>query len=152
REVKQYEKSFSWKHLRLPFQNHNFRMLMNFLIAWNFAVNLAAPFFTVYMLKMLHYDMVFVVAITLMSQMVNVFSLRVWGRYSDRYSNKTVLGICGPLFMVCVFLWTFTTFPEKHFLTTPLIILLHVLMGISTAGVTLASGNIALKLAPREEA
>ena len=35
--------------LRKPFQDANFRNLMIFLVAWNFSVNLAAPFFTVHM-------------------------------------------------------------------------------------------------------
>lgn len=34
----------------------------------------------------------------------------------------------------------------------PLLIAIHLVMGIATAGVTLASGNIGLKLAPRGEA
>ena len=42
--------------------------------------------------------------------------------------------------------------PEKHVLTLPLLVVIHILMGISMAGVTLASGNIGLKLAPRGQA
>lgn len=39
-----------------------------------------------------------------------------------------------------------------YFLTVPLLIIIHILMGISLAGVNLAGGNIGLKLAPKEEA
>lgn len=39
--------------------------------------------------------------------------------------------------------------PEKHMFTFPLLIIIHIFMGISMAGVTLASGNIGLKLAPK---
>jgi MFS family permease len=42
--------------------------------------------------------------------------------------------------------------PNKYFFTIPLLIIIHVIMGISLAGVTLASGNIVLKLAPRGKA
>ena len=42
--------------------------------------------------------------------------------------------------------------PEKYVLTIPLLVLIHILMGVSTAGVTLASGNIGLKLAPKGQA
>ena len=68
---------------------------------------------------------------------------------SDRFSNKSVLSVSGPLFMISILLWTFTTLPEKYVLTIPLLISIHILMGISTAGVTLASRNISLKLAPK---
>ncbi len=138
--------------LILPFKDVNFRELIMFLGSWNFAVNLAAPFFTVYMLKKLKLDMSLVIALTVMSQIMNFWFLRTWGRFSDLYSNKSVLGVSGPLFIACILAFTFTTMPEKHILTIPLLIAVHILMGISAAGVTLASGNIGLKLAPRGHA
>ena len=42
--------------------------------------------------------------------------------------------------------------PEKYFLTIPLLILIHIVMGLSSAGVSLASGNISMKLAPEGHA
>jgi MFS family permease len=51
----------------------------------------------------------------------------------------------------CILGWTFTS-PDKHMITTPLLVVLHMLMGLAMAGVTLASGNMALKLAPRRQA
>ena len=42
--------------------------------------------------------------------------------------------------------------PEKYFLTIPLLVLIHIVMGLSSAGVSLASGNINLKLAPKGQA
>jgi MFS family permease len=139
------------KLLMKPFGDLNFKRLILFLGPWNFAVNLAAPFFTVYMLKRLELGLSVVIALTVLSQVLYIGFLRIWGRFSDRFSNKSVLSVCGPLFMACVLGWTFTTMPEKYAATYPLLVILHVLMGIATAGVTLASGNIALKLAPKEE-
>jgi MFS family permease len=135
-----------------PFTDANFKNLIRFLGSWNFAVNLAAPFFTVYMLKGLQIDMSFIIALLVLSQLTSLAFLRIWGRLSDRFSNKSVLGVSGPLFMLCILAWTFTTLPEKHILTIPLLIAIHIFMGISTAGVTLASGNIGLKLAPKGQA
>ena len=42
--------------------------------------------------------------------------------------------------------------PEKYFLTIPLLIAIHIIMGLASAGVSLASGNISLKLAPKGQA
>lgn len=151
-ETKAYGASFRWSYLKTPFRNRNFRKLMLFLVSWNFAANLAAPFFTVYMLKTLDYDMSFVVGITLMGQIIHVISLRVWGKYSDMYSNKTVMRLCGTLFIFCILGWTFTTFPDKHRYTTLMLIVLHIFMGIANSGVMLTSSNIALKLAPKDKA
>jgi len=140
------------KLLLQPFRDSNFRKLIGFLGSWNFAANLAAPFFIVYMLKRLNLDMSSVIGLTVLSQIMNMAFLRLWGRFSDRFSNKSVLGICAPLFVISILAWTFTTMPEKHILTIPLLIVIHILMGIAIAGVTLGTGNLALKLAPHGEA
>jgi len=146
------EKSRFFKLILQPFQDANFKSLIMFMGSWNFAVNLAAPFFTVYMLKRLQLDMSFIIALTVLSQLTNLGFLRIWGKFSDRFSNKSVLGVSGPLFMLGILAWTFTTMPEKYVLTIPLLVTIHVFMGISTAGVALASGNIGLKLAPKGQA
>lgn len=54
-----------------PFKDSNFKSLILFLGSWNFAVNLAAPFFTVYMLKRLQLDMTFIIILTIISQAMN---------------------------------------------------------------------------------
>jgi MFS family permease len=93
-----------------------------------------------------------VIGLSVLSQLGNLAFMRIWGAFTDRYSNKSVLLFSGPLFVLCILGWTFTTMPEKHFLTIPLLIAIHILMGVFGAGVGLASGNIGLKLAPREQA
>ena len=134
--------------LREPLREKNFRQLLIFLGTWNFAINMAAPFFTVYMLKRLEMPLAIVLALSVLSQVVNVLFFRVWGGLADRFSNKSVLMVSGSLFVISIILWPFLTMPEKYFLTVPLLVLIHVLTGVSTAGVTLCSANIALKCAP----
>ncbi|MFP4095356.1 MAG: MFS transporter [Cyclobacteriaceae bacterium] len=138
--------------LRKPFQHLNFRNLIVYQASWNFAVNLAAPFFTVYLLRRLDYSLTYVIGFTVLSQLVNIFFLRLWGRYSDSHGYKSVLNICAPLYLFSILLWTFTTLPEKHDFTLPLLVLIYVLGGIATAGTSLAAGNIGLKLSPKGEA
>ncbi len=135
-----------------PFRDLNFRNLIVFLGSWNFAINLAAPFFTVYMLQRLDLDLSIVIALGVLSQIMNIVSFRSWGRVADRFSNKSVLAVSGPLFMITIFAWTFTTLPDIYILTFPLLVAIHIVMGVSTAGVTLASGSISLKLAPQGQA
>lgn len=152
--VNQFTQHFKLNDLRIPFRDANFRHLMIFMGIWSFAVNLAAPFFTIFMMQSLHYSMGTVIRLTLLTQIVYVASLHIWGRYSDLFSNKSILQICGPLFACCFFAWTFVTFPasspnEFSFL---LVVVLHVIMGISTSGINLASNNIALKLCPDQHA
>jgi len=138
--------------LSLPFKDENFRKLIAFMCSWNFAVNLAGPFFMVYMLKRLGLSMSFIIGLSIVSQVFNFLFLKLWGRYTDRFSNKSVLAISCPLLIFSILAWTFTTMPEKYFLTIPLLVVIHVVMGLASAGVSLASGNISLKLAPKGQA
>jgi hypothetical protein len=94
-----------------PLREANFRRLIVFLSSWSFAANLAAPFFTVYMLKSLGYSMTTVLAFTIASQRSNLAALGLWGSLIDRFSNKAVLEIAAPLFLACTFAWTLTGLP-----------------------------------------
>jgi MFS family permease len=131
-----------------PFREANFRKLILFLGSWNFAVTFAAPFFAVYMLKRLELTMTWIIGFSVISQVFNVLFFRIWGKLADRFTNKSVLTVSGPLFILSFLIWPFLTLPERHFLTIPLLALIHVLGGISLAGVALCSGNLALKTAP----
>ena len=70
-------------------------------------------------------------------------------REYDKYSNKSVLQICAPIYLLCILAWTFTTMPDKHPFTIPLLVIIHIFSGISVSGVNLALSNIGLKLAPK---
>jgi len=135
-----------------PFADNNFRKLLHFSSLWNFAINLATPFFVVYMLQRLGLPMTFIIVLQILSQLVSMVFLSIWGKLADAFSNKSVLAVSAPLYIGAIVSWSFTTLPEKHLLTVPLLVAIHIAMGASQAGVTLATGNIGLKLSPRGEA
>ncbi|MGB3587152.1 MAG: MFS transporter [Tunicatimonas sp.] len=137
--------------IRLPFQHRPFRNLIWYSGLWNFATNLAAPFFTVYLLQRLNYGISTVIILTVLSQVAMVVSLTLWGKYADRYSYKAILSICAPLYLIGLVAWTFTTLPDPHAFTLPLLILIHLLMGFATGGTSLAASSIGLKVAPQEQ-
>ena len=82
----------------------------------------------------------------------NLAALGLWGTLIDRFSNKAVLEIAAPLFLACTLAWTFTGVPWVLSTTLYLLAAIHILMGVATAGVGLASGNIAMKLSPAGQA
>jgi len=135
-----------------PMKDRNYRRLLYFIASWNFAVNMAGPFFVIYMLKRIEISLFLVTMLVVVSQVTNLVFLRVWGRLADRFSNKSVMSTSGLLFLLSVLAWCFTTMPEKHVLTYPLLVLIHVMSGMATAGTVIASVNIALKLSPKEQA
>jgi MFS family permease len=135
-----------------PFRDANFRRLIVFLSSWNFSINLAAPFFTVYMLKTLGYPMTTIMVLSIVSQLSNLAALSIWGSLIDRFGNKAVLGVSAPLFLACMLAWSLTGLPSIQAIVFYALVAIHILMGISTAGVALASNNLAMRLSPSGEA
>jgi MFS family permease len=138
--------------LRAPLADRNFSRLMGFVASWQFAVNLATPFFTVFIVEQLRFDVSMVMVLSAVSQLANLLALRTWGNLSDRFSNKSVMLVCAPVYILCIVAMIGASqFTDR----TSIIVwlgLLHALMGASVAGVTLSSTNIALKLSPRGSA
>jgi MFS family permease len=143
----------SWVELlRTPLRDDNFRRLIHFTAAWNFATNLAAPFFAVYLLEQVGLSLGWVIVLSTVSQIANLLTLHLWGRLSDRFANKSVLAVAAPLFLLCVLAMAFTELPAGARYALPLLIVIHLAMGVAAAGMGLASGNIGLKLAPLGQA
>jgi MFS family permease len=133
-----------------PFADPNFRKLLVFNSAWVFALNIAIPFFTVYLLKNLQLSMTYVIGLTVISQLSSIFTIRMWGKFSDKYSNKTILAITAPLYILCIVGWCFIGIYSRPWANMTLLVFIYLGMGIATAGINLSLTNIGLKLAPRE--
>jgi MFS family permease len=138
--------------LKTPLKDANFRRLLRFLTSWQFAVNLATPFFTVFFVQQLGLGMAYVIGLTIISQVANALVLRTWGHLSDAFSNKTVLSGAAPAFLLCIAAMAFASEIKDRTEMVAYLALLHFAMGLASAGVGLASGNIAFKLAPRATA
>jgi MFS family permease len=141
-----------FKLFRKPLKDRNFRNLLVFNSFWSFALNLATPFFAVYMMKIIGLPLSYIIGFGILSQVAGIFAIKVWGKHSDRYSNKTIISIAAPIYIACILAWSFVAMPSSHMLTILLIGLINILSGICTSGINLAVTNIGMKLAPKEEA
>lgn len=135
-----------------PLKNTNFRQLLIFNAAWLLAINLAIPFFTVFMLQTLGLSMKVVILLAVVSQIASIAGLPLWGKLSDRYSNKSIIYLTAPIYISCILLWIFVGIYSRALPNMILLVLLHVMTGISTGGINLALTNIGLKLAPKTDA
>lgn len=135
-----------------PLKDSNFVHMLIFHSFWVFALNIATPFFTVYMMKGLGLSISYVIGLSVISLLCNVFSVRVWGFFSDRYSNKTILALASPLYVACVIAWCFVGIWSALWPNLILLLGIHIFTGLSLSGINLALVNIGLKLAPKEYA
>ncbi|MGB9857555.1 MAG: MFS transporter [Dictyoglomaceae bacterium] len=124
-----------------------FSKFLIFAITWNFALNLAGPFFNLYMIKYLRmsfFEIAFYVQ--LINNITIILFVRIWGRIIDRFGNKPVLLISTSVVSFLPFLWC-TTNPNNWLF---IVILIQILAGIFWPGVDLGYNNLALNLSPDE--
>ncbi|MFD0794074.1 MFS transporter [Mucilaginibacter litoreus] len=133
-------------------KDKNFRNLLAFNSLWAFALNLATPFFAVFMLKTIGLPLSYVIGLGIISQLSSIAFIKIWGNYSDRFSNKTIINICAPLYITYILAFAFTALPSSKLITLAVLVAIHIVSGLSTAGINLALSNIGIKLAPKKEA
>lgn len=135
-----------------PLKDGNFQRLLVFNSGWNFALSIATPFFTVFMMKSLGLTLSLIIALSIISQLSSIFTIRIWGTFADRYSNKTIIAIGAPLYILCIIAWCFVGLYNTFYINIILLAIIHMLTGIATAGINLSITNLGLKLAPKKNA
>src|SRR3954447_19511190 len=141
-----------FKLFKRPLQDGNFRRLLVFNSAWVFALNIATPFFTVFMMKDLNLPLSYIIVLGIIGQISSILTIRLWGMFADRYSNKTIIAIGAPLYIFCIIAWCFVGIYTHQYMNLGLLVLIYIFSGIATAGINLSLTNIGLKLAPKEGA
>jgi MFS family permease len=135
-----------------PLKDGNFQRLMAFNSVWTFALNIATPFFTVFMIKSMGLSLSYIIGFTVLSQLAGIFTVRMWGAFADQYSNKTIIAISAPLYILALIAWCFVGLSPYQYVNLLLLAVIHILMGISNAGVNLSITNLGLKLSPKNDA
>jgi MFS family permease len=138
--------------VRAPLADPNFLRLLRFMASWQFAVNLATPFFTVFIVRQLGFDVSFVMVLSVVSQVANLVAIRIWGLLADRFANKSVLAVSAPAYILCIAAMAGASQFATREVVMAWLVVLHLLMGAAVAGVTLGTTNIALKLSPKGSA
>ena len=140
------------KLFKRPLKDKNYRKLLIFNSFWSFSLNIATPFFTVFMLKTLNLPLSYIIAFGIMGQVSGIFAVRLWGKHSDKYSNKTIIKIAAPLYILCILSWPFAAMAPSFIFTVLIVAVINIISGIATSGINLSIGNIGLKLASKNEA
>lgn len=117
-----------------------------YFILWTFSVNLSAPFFNLYLLDSLSFDIGRVTLYNSLSAGANLLMLVLWGKLADRIGNRSILLGVGVLVALTPLLWLGTGANSGSiWLWFPL---LHMLSGGTWAAIDLCSNNLQLGIAP----
>ena len=136
------------QRLTAPLRDAGFRRYIGLMMSWGFASNIAAPFVAVFLLRQLGYPLSTVTMLSIVSQVSNALTLYLWGRLSDRLSNKSILAVALPAYFASLLGLAFVALPQPSAATLPLLLLVHLVLGAAAGGIGLATGNLGLKLAP----
>lgn len=107
----------------------------SFLVAMmNGATNVAGPFFSVYMLRDLHWTYAQFTLNTVVQLLSQMAAYRWWGAVCDRHGSRVAIKAASVMLPVLPILWAITT-------DVRLLLLAQVLSGLTWAGFNLATTN-----------
>ncbi|MFH1645250.1 MAG: MFS transporter [Candidatus Omnitrophota bacterium] len=128
-----------------PLKDKNFLTLIFFVSAWMFAVQIAAPFYGVFMIENLKIDFSSITVFGTFATFATLFMMKIWGPISDKLGNKPVIIVSGWILIIVPFIWIFAL-PGKYYF---LVLIAHILSGAFMAGASLSQFNILIKLSPQ---
>ena len=128
-----------WPRLRAS----NFVHFSGYIAIMGFAVAIAAPFFTVYMLKDLKFSYFEFTIATGTSVLVQFLTLGLWGRLADTFGNRVILATAGSAIPLLPALWLVSS-------SFWYVLLIQALSGACWAAFGLAAFNYLYDIVPPE--
>ncbi|MBS3092070.1 MFS transporter [Candidatus Pacearchaeota archaeon] len=130
---KEYYFSF-WQFLKKAPHN-NFGKFTIFIVLTNLSINIAGPFFAVYMWKDLQFNPIWFTLVNASATIFSILFIPMWGKFADKYGNRELIKIAGIIVAIIPFFWLFSKNPIYLMLTPQL------LSGIGHSALGLASSN-----------
>jgi len=122
-----------WMFLR-QFRKSNFVKYVFFSASVMFSVQLAGPYFSVYLLQDLKVSYMTFMVIHFSAVVVRLLSIPRWGRHADQFGNASVLKLVTLLFPAIPLLWIFSSHVGY-------LLILQMFAGFLWAGYALCSTN-----------
>jgi len=114
---------------------NNFGRFTIYVSLLTLAVNIAGPFFTVYMLKDLGFSYITFILVNASASVFSLLTMTVWGKLSDMYGNREMLKFGSILVSLIPILWILSKNPIY------LIFIPQLVSGIGWAAFNLAASN-----------
>lgn len=130
-----------------PLADREYRKVMFAYMFWNLALQIAGPFFSVYMVTGLKLDYTYITFLGLISSTVRVISAWLWGRLADATSWLLATRLSMGLLGLVHGSWLFMT-PETCYALQPV---LQALSGAAWGGIAISVFNLQYHYAPTEK-
>ncbi len=130
--------------LRLPFRHGPFRRLMFVVSGRLLIAQIAAPFFTVYMLRTLEISYAQIAVFSAMQTIATIIMNPFWGYLADKYGYKPVMSLTAAGLALFPLGWGFVTL-DNYWIMVPLV---QIWGGSMSAGWGTARFNLMVNTAP----
>ena len=129
-----------------PFQDANFRRAVLFYGLWTFAMGIAGPLYSVFMLDRLHISYTQISIFNALFMVTSIGAYQVWAVLIDRFGSKPVLQILMIPATLTPFLWIFNS-PDFYYLIPAALFL----SGIFFPGIGVSINPLLYGLLPQGE-
>lgn len=129
--------------LKRPLQDTRFLSFAAFIVAWSFAVSIASPFFSVYMIRGLNVPFSMIASLGIVSSLASIVGMRLWGGVMDRIGAKSLLLMCAAMQAAVPIGWL--TVGSDNWLPLWFV---HALGGFASAGSGLATTGLLVQVSP----
>jgi len=111
---------------------------------WNFALNVAGPFFNIYLVHDLRASMIQVGILTAATSLASLPALRVFGPLADRWGPRRIILITSLLIPILPIAWIFVPSPWH-------VLWINLASGVLWSGFSMCVLNLLLQIAPETE-
>ncbi len=119
------------------FKKSNFAKFVLFVSLMNFSVNVASPFFPVFMLTDLKLGYLLFTLLNITVTITILFTIRRWGRHADSVGNLRVMKLTARMIAVIPLIWILCQHPANLFFA-------QIFSGLAWAGFNLCCANFVL--------
>jgi MFS family permease len=130
--------------LTMPFKDKNFRLLLIFGSWWMLATGVGSPFWGPFMLKNLQMGLFEVQLYNTLHMGASLLAFSFWGKFIDRFGNKTAMKICVFLGGLNPIFWLFMSASNYNILWFE-----GISSGFMWAGTGIITTNFVLSIAPK---
>ncbi len=137
-------KRFDFRDVFTSIEDKNYKRFVLYISLLRVAVNIAAPFFAVYMLRDLQFSYMQFSLVTVFSSLAGFLTFTHWGKSIDKFGNVYVIRATGFLVALSPILWLFSS--NFYWILT-----LQIFGGVMWAGFNLATFNFINDAIPRDK-
>ena len=112
----------------------NFAKFVLFVSMMNFSVNMASPFFAVFMIRDLHFNYLLYTTITVTATLTVYLMMSRWGRHADKVGNLRIIKFTAPMIGTLPLFWIVNQHPAFLWFA-------QLVSGFAWAGFNLCASN-----------